>query len=249
MKSVFSILIAIVFSLNGWTQFEFGVGYNLMRPTGEMATTVPSVHSIAFHSFYAFPNTPVMLGFDLSAGLHGYESSDVLFTFEDNTSTTGNMTISNSLFQTGLSIRLELMQDVALRPYVSGRVGLAYFGSSLAIEDKTNYDPEYSSELYREQMSSDLNVVYGLGAGLRYDLGDLFGGLEGEHLYLDMGLHRIFGDDVDHMSVRAHERTGGTDELFLHPDTPTIEFPWYEGRIYRTPFDVYEFRFKLIYRI
>lgn len=242
------LMIGVAFCQTVYGQFDVGLGYNLFRPSGEMTTTVPAVHVFSVFGFYQVPRVPLLVGFDMGIGSHGMNMTNIDFTYDDGFTVPARMTVSNNVVQTGLSLRLELLRAHAVRPYIAARGGLMHFATHLSIEDRYGNDPETDNTIYSENLLNDRTWVYSFGGGLRYDLSNAFKSLGENHYFVDIGIHWLEGGAIDHMSVKADERDNAMADLFLHPERPYIELPWYTGSAYRTRMQSFEYRFKLVYR-
>ncbi len=241
------LMISALPSMQAMAQFDVGLGYQLAMPVSEMQTTVRAVHSLSVSGFYQIPKWPLAFGVDLGAGAHGVLQEDVFYTLENGQEVLGRMTLSNNVLQAGMSTQLRLLQRNALSPYLTLRGGMMHFSTRLSIEDR-NQVYEQTENLHSEGLMNDFIWIYGVGMGMHYDLSHLFGAIEQDRFGVDFGVKLLRGATVRHMSVRAEERSGGSDALFIDPDQPLVETPWYVGRVYQTRLEALEYQLRLVYR-
>lgn len=259
MKKLASVLFALLCTAAGsMAQLETGVGYMYSAPRGAMANHIRSIHHMNLMVGYGLKNAPITLGFELGVGNYGYDESKQLYEFPNNTSMLAPVTVSNNVLNTNLSVRYEVLKNATLTPFAEVRGGLSHYGTRLTIEDpRTAHTTECPLPLENEKLVSDVSWVSGAGAGMRFDVGSLFKGLGKGTLYLDFSASYTRGTILDYMSVNppppgtttGPEGVSSVTMPFASEANPEIVHQYHSGYLYRTPLELVDYRFMVVYRL
>ena len=242
------------------TRFEVGMNYAYFRPQQEMGTFIRQAHGLNGQAMYRIPKSPLAVGVDLGFGMYGYQNTRQTYVFSDGATTETDVRVSNSFVTANLVARLDLVRSGAFIPYLSGKVGYNHYMTNLVIENPD--DPDGCRPLENKDLIRDGAFSETLGAGVRWDLGNVFRGTGTERLYADLSAHYTNGGRVSYMNVNipanpnpaAHQHQPAAPDAaayvarFVNPRTQVVH-QHHVGDVYTSPIQLWEFKLGLVYRI
>ncbi len=230
---------------------SFTTSYMLGSPLGSMNYTINRVHS--FHLAYEIPlgKSPLTFGFEMGVGSYGREKTDQYYRFDNGDQMLAPVSVTNNMVQAGLALNYIPMPSSWVSPVLTARLGGARLGTHLSIEDpRESHTVDCPVPLVSETLQRDLSFTYGLGAGLRFDLGRAFPSLDNNRFFLILSANYLAGTPVSYMSVNPPQHAFNTGEgvesvniRFASEAQPEIHHEYHSGYLYRTRLEMVQFGF------
>jgi hypothetical protein len=262
MKKAFLLSFsAVMIAFSGFSQGEFGFGYANSTPQGLMSRNIRSIHSFVMDYGVRMKQLPLYVGLNMSFGTYGNSSNNRWYEFPDGTGMLAPVSVSNSVIAAGLQGRYEVPADWSLKPYASASAGMSHFKTRLTIEDPREiHTNECPVPLEDEVLKADNSWFTGLGLGLRLDLSTIMkNSMEKGIIFFDFSAHYLRGSTVEYMSVNAPDPTiaaGFNPENvssvtldFASAANPEIIHKYHTGYLYRTPMELIDYRFRIVFVI
>ncbi|MBC7923211.1 MAG: hypothetical protein H7Z75_19200 [Ferruginibacter sp.] len=243
-------------------RFEVGMNYAYFRPQQEMGTFIRQAHGLNGQAMYLIPKSPLAVGVDLGFGMYGYQNTRQTYVFSDGATTETDVRVSNTFLTANLVARLDLIRSGTFIPYLSGKVGYNHYMTNLVIENPD--DPDGCRPLENKDLVRDGAFSETVGAGVRWDLGNVFRGTGAERLYADLSAHYTNGGRVSYMNVNIpsdpnpathqHQPAATSGDAasyvarFVNPRTQVVH-EHHVGDVYTSPIQLWEFKLGLVYRL
>lgn len=173
MKKIYfsCVLLLTATFLHAQTK-QFGVGYNLFLPGGEMKKGFGSEHGLNLEMLFSLKKAPfIWLGADLQIGTYGSSTRRQTFTFRDGSSTETDVNLNSQMGTFGARARFEKPRtdkSKRLVPYGQVMAGALSMYSTLYVEDP--HDEDGCKPLENRTPVKDYTWYAGGGAGLMYDI-------------------------------------------------------------------------------
>jgi hypothetical protein len=246
----------------GSTRFDLTTSYTYSRPQQRMGDFIRQAHGLQVQGLYLVPKTPFAVGADIGYNLYGIQTTRQTYQFSDGSSTETDVRVSNGFFTFNLVGRADFFKTGTLIPYVMGKVGYNYYLTNLNIENPA--DPEGCKPLENKALFKDGAFSTTVGAGLRWDLGNVFKNAGKERFYADFSAHYTNGGSVNYMNVNIpadpnpvvhqHHSTATAEGVssynarFINPRTQVIH-EHHVGDVYVSPIQLLEFKLGFVCRI
>lgn len=147
---------------------QAGLGLIGGFPAGEFGNNItnPGI-GISGHIGYRFPQSPAILGIEMSYLIYGRESRNERFstTIPD---VSVNVVTENNIFMTNFFLRLQ-PQEGPFRPYIDGLFGFHYLFTRTSIQDIPTL---FSDDIVSSINFSDVAFTYGGSAGFMIEVYD-----------------------------------------------------------------------------
>lgn len=236
----------------GAQHIDIAPSYALGLPFGKMGDNVDPLHNFHFEVGYGFRDSRLSFGLALQTGRYDRFRENLEVDFGDGPFTAP--VIVNHRFTTlMLTARYNLVEAGPVIPYLSARLGGAFFSSALQVRDPgQDAGAEGSINLYEENLHRSNLISGGIGCGARFDLYPLFRRMGRERLYLDAEMYYNVGPSsrmafsLRHDGVRAGQPSQPTDAPLPYELKQT---DLHDLEIYETPLHLIQFRIGAVFRI
>jgi hypothetical protein len=198
-------VVSGVFTTAGWAQGGLQAGGNLLLglPQNEFKENVDNAgFGLTGHFAYRFPQTPVLVGANLSFLIYGSETRNEPFstTIPD---VTVDVTTTNSILLGHLLLRLQ-PQTGPFRPYVDGLLGLNYLFTDTSIKSENWSDDD--NDVASSTNFDDTTLSYGGGGGIMVQV---YQSPVAENagrpvtVFLDFGVRYLKGGEAEYLQKGA----------------------------------------------
>jgi hypothetical protein len=254
MKKVLPCLLLAItlFNINALAQhWEIGTNFNYAKASGRMAQNIDDAFGMSF-DFSRQLKTPFAIGAQLGIATYGSQKTRQSYTFDDGSVTETNVFVNNNILNFNLTGRYFLRNTKKLNPYLSGKLGWAWFKTTLTIEDPS--DNFSCHPLESDVLAKDNTYIASIGAGLRVDLGIFSKKLEPKRFYIDFNTHFTQGGTVRYMNAETtpshHHDVPNEDVMarFINTQTQVIH-EHHVGYLYRSMISMIEYRLGIIHRL
>lgn len=174
MKSFFTLLLFLLgVSLASQAQNrnrQFGVGYNLFLPKGDMKEGFNSAHGIGGDILFGLKKAPfIKLGGEAQYSVYGSSTRTQEFAFRDGSTTVTDVNLNSQMWSVGGKARFEHPNNnKRIRPYGQLQGGLMSMSSTVFVEDP--HDEDGCKPLDKRTPVKDYGWYAGGGAGMMIDL-------------------------------------------------------------------------------
>jgi hypothetical protein len=218
-----------------------------MKPLGSMSNTIDRGFGFTFAGAHNFEKT-FSLGLDLSYTNYGWQRDKQLYTFDDGSVTETFVVVNNYFLNLNVTGKLFLRNGKGVNPYLSGKLGYAWFRTELDIEDPE--DVGACEPLESHVLSKDGTPVITGGAGVRIDLSSVVNSVESDKYFFELNTHLTQGGNVKYMNVDHHpEQQPDSDVMgrFINRQTQIVH-EHHIGYLYSSFVNMMEFRLSVIVR-
>jgi opacity protein-like surface antigen len=247
MKTFRIFALAMFFGTTAMAQsWELGTDLSLAQPTGGMTRTMTNAFGATLNFSRNF-KAPFSLGAEVGFGTYGSQKSRQRYTFDDGTVTETDVVVSNDIFNFGITGRYFLRPGKLIDPYLTGRVGIAVFSTTLTIEDP---EDEFSCHpLESDVLSKDHTYTASGGAGVRIDFSSIFRKMDAERFYFDLHVMTTQGGNIRYMNAEMdHAQTMPDRDVtakFINTQTQVIH-EHHVGYVYTSLVNMVEYRFGVV---
>lgn len=257
MKPLHVLLVSSMFAFLGHNPLsaqyiDLAPSYALGLPFGKMGKNVDPLHCLHFEVGYGFRDSRLSLGLAVQTGRYDRFREDLDVDFGDGPFT-APVIVNHRLSTLMLTARYNLVEAGPIIPYLSARLGGAFFSSALQVRDPGQHaGAEGSINLYEETLHRSNLLSGGIGGGARVDLYPLFRRIGRERLYLDAEMYYNVGPSsrmafsLRHDGVRAGQSAQPGDAPLPYELKQT---DLHDLEIYETPLHLIQFRIGAIFRI
>jgi opacity protein-like surface antigen len=240
----------VTFSASGQSiEREFGLGYTYMAPMGPMQPHIKRGHGFTMDYYLSPAKKPLAFGLEFNYTQYGYDRSEQIYTFDNGTTAPMDIVVDNAITSLMAATRYFFRNDGLLRPYVSGKLGYAWFTTHLNIYDPNAWDdcaPVDNAILLR-----DGTVAFSVGGGLQYDLSGMFKKMNPNNVIFTLNANLVLGGHVKYMNTDApeHHQPASTDvkASFINTQTQVVH-EHHVGNVYQSYLEMIDFRAGLIFR-
>ncbi|HTF28867.1 MAG TPA: outer membrane beta-barrel protein, partial [Flavitalea sp.] len=199
MKTIKALLILFSVSQALCAQtFELGTDFNFSQPVGPMKKNMNNAFGLSLDGALRF-ESPFSAGVEMSFGSYGHQTTRQQYRFDDGSVTETDVNVSNNILNLFLTGKHFLRKDKNINPYLSGKVGLTWFSTTLTIQDPE--DESSCHPIESDILSRDNTYVFSGGAGVRIDFQTFFPKVESKRYYFDLSVHSTQGGIVKYMNV------------------------------------------------
>lgn len=251
LLSVFILLTTIPL----FAQLEVGMAYVNGSPFGLMGQTMRQMHGAHFHAGYLWPTTRITTGIEFGISGYGNVNQDIDLVTSQGGTISVDMNVSSTVFNLGAVTQYYITNHKVINPYISARAGWARFATNLTLSESGTSTNGQDDVFDSDRLAGDNGFIYGMGAGLRMDLAFSTDFIDRNTLFLDISLNYNRGTTVEYMSVKSPLNDFTTDtgvESFAHllanPDEPWKDSDLYSSLLFKTPYEVLDFRIGVLYR-
>jgi hypothetical protein len=229
----------------GW---ELGSDFNFSQPVGGMTRTMNNAVGVNFKLARHF-NAPFAVGAEIGFGTYGSSSSRQQYTFDDGSVTETDVVVSNNIFNFNLGARYFFRNGKRINPYLSGKVGITSFSTTLTIEDP---DDQFSCHpLESDILSRDNTFTTSGGAGVQIDFSTFFRKMEPQRFFFDFNIMTTQGGNIKYMNSTLDPSQSVPDEdvmtKFLNTQTNVVH-EHHVGYVYSSVLSMMEYRFGVAFR-
>lgn len=228
-------------------RWEVGSNFILSQPVSGMKRDMNNAFGITFDVARKMKSSPFVIGTELTLGSYGTQDSMQEYTFDDGTTTETNVHVSNNVTNLRLTGKYFLRADKKFNPYVSGKVGWAWFTTRLTIDDPEDVDG--CTPLVNDVLQRDNTYSLSAGAGARLDFSTLFKQMPTDRFYFDMSVHAVQGGRIQYMNVHQDAKQSPPDSdvmaQFINTRTKVIH-THHVGYVYTNMLNVMEYRFGVV---
>lgn len=253
-KKSLTLLIVLLMAGNTYAQLwstELGLNYVNTQPLGSMSHNIRTGNGVTTDFAMVSPSKRLALGVELSYTQYGHDKSEQLYTFDDGSTATMEITVNNSFANFLLTGKCFLVTHGKLLPYITGKVGWSEFRTDLNIYDPDDWD--HCEPVETEILQKDGTMIGTFGAGFRLDLSTMFKKLNSEMLFLDFNANMAQGGTVNYMNSDPpshHHSTTNSDVMADFRNTQTqIIHEHHVGYLYSSPIKLVDFRVGVCLRI
>jgi hypothetical protein len=250
MKNFLAIGLVLISFVASAQQFgmELGMKYLNVNPTGGMGRVIDQGNGVSMNFGMFKPQKPLTFGLQLDFAQYGRDKSRQVYTMDDGTTADMDIIVSNSFGAMQAYGRWNLLQNAALRPYLTARGGYAWYSTALNVYDPDDFDhcePVDSDKLY-----NDGAFVASMGAGINFDLSKIFTRLDEQMLFLDVSYSMTHGGKVDYMKTHgpdpghSHNHNDHVTADFINTETQVVH-KHYVGYLYNDFIQMSELRIGL----
>ncbi|MCU0358026.1 MAG: hypothetical protein MUE95_10640 [Cyclobacteriaceae bacterium] len=228
---------------------EFGLGYTYMAPMGPMQPYIRQGHGITLDYYVKPRKHPLAYGIELMITEYGFDRTQQAYSFGNGITMPMDIVVSNSITSLMAGTRYNLRQEGRLMPFVTGKIGYAWFTTSLNIYDPNALDD--CAPIDSELLLRDGTFVFSPGGGLQYDLSGIFRKMRPDKFLFTLNANLILGRQVNYMNADApeHHQPNATDVTarFINTQTQVVH-PHHVGNVYQSYMQMMDFRAGFIFR-
>jgi hypothetical protein len=249
MKTLRLLFIAMIcpacIMAQGW---ELGSDLSFSQPTGSMAQTMNNAVGITFKLARNF-NAPFAVGAEIGFGTYGSNRTRQQYTFDDGSVTETDVVVSNNIFNFNVVGRYFFRNGKRINPYLSGKVGVTSFSTTLTIEDP---DDEFSCHpLESDILSRDNTLVASGGGGVLVDFSTLFRNMEPQKFFFDFNIMATQGGNIKYMNSEMYTSQPMPDDdvmtKFINTQTNVVH-EHHVGYVYSSLLNMVEYRLGVAFR-
>jgi hypothetical protein len=248
-----SLLTFAMCSLSAQRKQEVGLGYVYADPIGSMGYNIAHANGFTVNYGLLTLEDRLAVGLDLNYAWYGRDKSRQEYLMDDGSSAPMDIIVNNSFAVFSVYGRWYLKTEGPLLPFITAKLGYAYFATDLNIYDPDDFD--HCEPVDTDQLYEDGSFVASGGAGLMFDLSKIFGRLEKNTLHLEASYNLTQGGKVSYMNADAqatpqhHHADESGDVTAEFVDTQTqIVHKHHIGYLYKNPLQMSELKFGLAVR-
>ena len=181
---------------------EMTIGYNLLKPMGEMKERIDRADGLNMEFFMNSPNKRYSLGLEVCFANYGAVDFPVMFNNAE-VVTQKDVRIFSQIYNTFLTGRYYLKTEGPFLPYVSLKAGFSCFATSLRVEKEDGGDFFCMSDVEVEDLHCSGTFAMSVGGGVKADLSYIFKKLKSQSLLLDFSCSYIGGGSVTYLNPSA----------------------------------------------
>lgn len=222
MKRTILSMIACLGVLGSFAQGEFGFGLQYINPRGAMSNTIRGAGGLTLSAAHNFEK-PFAAGMQFAYNSYGHSRTKQQYTFDDGSVTDTYVNIANYFLSLNLDGKMFLRNGKNINPYIGGKLGYAWYKTSLTIEDPE--DETACEPLESHILSKDGTLIATGGGGVRIDMSSIFGSVEKGRFYFDFNAYLTSGGRVKYMNVDHHpQKTPDRDVMakFINNQTQVV---------------------------
>lgn len=250
MKALIVFITGLLSGIAGVAQsWEFGSDFVLTQPVAGMNKSMNNAFGMSFHMARRFESA-FSLGLEGSLNNYGTKTTPEAYTFDDGSVTETDVNVSHDMYTLQLTGKYFLRNGKNISPYVSGKVGMNWFATTLTIEDP---EDEYSCHpLESDILSSDHTYLVSGGAGVRIDFNTFFEKMSSQRMYLDLSVHTSQGGAVKYMNSEVEPSQPPSEDHVMGQFINTQSMVVHEhhvGYVYSSLVNTVDYRLGMIFRL
>ena len=236
-----SFLMSVMCTLHAQRKQEVALGYQYADPMGSMAYNIAHANGITLNYGVLTLEDRLAVGLDINYAWYGRDKSRQEYEMEDGSTAPMDIIVNNAFATFSVYGRWYLKTEGPLLPFVTTKVGYAYFTTDLNIYDPDDFD--HCEPVDTEQLYDDGTFVASAGAGVKFDLSKIFGRLDANVLHLEGSYNLTQGGQVSYMNANEdatpshHHGNPDSDHVtadFLNTQTQIVH-KHHIGYLYKNP--------------